>query len=210
MRSVIVMLFILVARPGSAQPPDTTDPAMKKIRDSRGTAMTASGTSPRTSSAPGGKADPTQAGSAGLESPERSGLFVLGSLGVASKGLAGDLYVGWTIRPWLNAFASIGGIVDGDSVPTSIKGLGVRLLRDQAFLELRVAIGSTPTGCEFDAPCIDETTFLGMVGVGMEFIHRRHVGLEIRGQAIFGADDPIVHGRRYAAFLVTLGLGLFL
>jgi hypothetical protein len=209
----ILSVLLFATRPASAQPPGTTDPALQKLLQGKpdDAARTGPGAPPGTSSAPPRNAAPVQTAGAGSESPDRGGVFVLGSTGMASRGLVGDLQAGWTISPRLNVFASIGGIVDGDGVPSRILGLGARRWLDRAFLEARAAVASTPSAaCDVpDSPCVDVTTYLGMAGAGVELIRRRHVGLELRGEVIFGPHDDAFFGRRDVVFLGTLGLGFY-
>lgn len=207
--AAILSTFVVATHLAAAQPPPgTTDPALKQLMPqatSRATANTASEAPGCSASGTPGNTAPTPSACTGSQSPERSSAFLLGSVGIGSMGLlVADLQLGWMIVPQFGVFASLGEIVvvSDDGGALGIKGLGARLWGDRFFFEARAAMATTTTGCEFDDPCVDKTTYLGAAGAGVELIHSRNFGLELRGEMIFD--------RRDAVFLGTLGLGFYL
>jgi hypothetical protein len=142
---------------------------------------------------------------AGTPKPrEAFGGFIAGSVGVGTHALLlADAQLGLTLGGRFSPFVSLSSAVvaaDDDGGSVSFKGLGARLWFDQMFLEGRVIWASSPGGCDFDQPCQDQTTYLGMFGIGGEVIAGEHAGLELRGEVITDGQDTV--------FLGTLGLML--
>jgi hypothetical protein len=191
----VLLTFVVAAHPAAAQPPPSSPDLVPRQL------MPQPASNP-TSGPPGTTAPTPRVAS---QSTERDSAFVVGSVGVGSMGLfAADLQLGWMLTPRLSVFASIGGfmVVEDEGGAVGIKGLGARLWGDRVFLEARAAAASTTTGCDFDDPCVDRTTFIGIAGAGAELLHSRGFGLELRGEIVFARHDR--------AFLGTLGLGFYL
>jgi hypothetical protein len=138
------------------------------------------------------------------KSPENVGGFIAGSVGVGTHALLlADAQLGLTLGGRFSPFVSLSGAVvadEDDGGGASFKGLGARLWFDQMFLEGRVIWARSSGGCDFDEPCRDQTTYLGMFGIGGEVIAGEHAGLELRGEVITDGRDTV--------FLGTLGLAL--
>lgn len=95
----------------------------------------------------------------------------------------GDLQIGWMINSHIGVFGSVGGIVVEEG-GAGLKGIGVRLATGPVFADARFAWLSESSGCEFDDPCTTVTHHAAILGAGVEFIHTRHFGLELRGQLL--------------------------
>jgi hypothetical protein len=143
------------------------------------------------------------AGASGSDAEPRNGLFIQGSLSVGIVSLA-DLRLGWVIGSRLSVFASLGEavVLVDDGGAARVLGVGARLWADKLFFEGRVVGVKVASECDFEASCEDRTTYLGIVGIGGEFIHTRNFGLELRGEVITDGRDR--------TFLVGTGLSFYL
>ena len=161
------------------------------------------GRSPGTTVArPGG---PNIAGGARVTGPggasvdERDGLYLSGSVGGGAVFTA-DLRLGWVIGSTFGLFASLGKavVLDDEGGVVSLTGVGLRLWHGGVFIEGGAVSASVPHECEFDEPCGDRTSTLARFGVGGEFLHTEHFGMEIRGE--------MLTDRRDAVYLLAIGM----
>ncbi|HEY0480472.1 MAG TPA: hypothetical protein VGD37_23310 [Kofleriaceae bacterium] len=133
---------------------------------------------------------------------DRDGVFLAGSLGVGLISMA-DLRVGWVIGSRVSVFASLGAaallVEEGGSA--RIVGGGARLWYGAGFAEARLVEVRESRACDFETVCRDSTAPLAIFGFGGELVHRRHVGVELRG-------DIITDGHN-AQYMLALGVSVY-
>jgi hypothetical protein len=134
---------------------------------------------------------------------DRDGVFFAGSLGVGLVVMA-DLRVGWMIGSRVSVFASLGAaaVLVDDGYGANLIGAGVRLWNGAGFIEGRFAEASWQPECDLDEePCHDNHERLAIFGIGGELMHRRHVGVELRG-------DVFTDGRS-GLYMLSLGVSVY-
>jgi hypothetical protein len=166
---VVLALAVAVSAPALAEPAAVTAPALPQPE------APSSGSAARIAAGP--------AGNAAAFGPERLGPFVDVSVSGGEGLMYGDLQVGWMINSHVGVFGSVGGVV-AEEGGAEVKGIGVRLASGPVFADARFAWLSSSNGCEFDDPCTTVTEHAAIVGAGVELIHTRHFGLELRGQVL--------------------------
>lgn len=112
----------------------------------------------------------------------------------------GDLQMGWMINAHIGIFGSAGGVAGSES-GAGLKGIGVRLADGPVFADARLGWLSVSSDCDSHEPCTTETEHVVIVGIGVEFIHTRHFGLEVRGQVLTDGHETLGSG--------GLGLGFY-
>jgi hypothetical protein len=180
---VVVVLALAVSVPALAGPAVVTAP-----------------TPPQPAQGPPGSAAGAGTGASGNAvafGRERFGPFVDASVYGGEGLMYGDLQMGWMINSHIGVFGSFGGVV-AEEGGAGLKGIGVRLANGPVFAEARLDWLSVSSDCDLDGPCMTETAHVADVGVGLEFVHTRHFGLEVRGKVL-------TNGR---GMLGSLGLGL--
>jgi hypothetical protein len=180
---VVVILTLGVAVPASAEPPGMTAPA------------------PNQPMPPAGFAGAGSLGIAGADSSERNGLFIDASLLFGQEAiLAGNLQLGWMFGSHLGVFGSLGGLV-GEDLGAGFKAIGMRFSEGSVFAEAQFAWLTPSSDCDSDEPCTSPTAHVAILGAGLEFIHFRHFGMELRGQLITDGRDTVTN--------LGLGLGMY-
>lgn len=138
-----------------------------------------------------------------LAAAERRALVFGGGLALSKQGVAqGELRLGWMFHPQLSVFAAIAGGVVSEGGGYKLQELGVRAGSGRGFVDLRAGRLSVPSGCDFDDLCVTRNHFAWSAGLGLELVHRRHFGLELRGDILSTRIDSL--------FFAGLGFSLYL
>ena len=199
LRHVAGLVSILVlgaAIPASAQlPASTTDPApeqgMPPPAGPDAAWTTGPATPANTASRAPGYQHPGAGGTADASGAERNGVFARASLAINPKdAMIGNLQAGWMFGSQVGVFGSIGAIVVDDG-GAAFKGVGVRLSSGAGFAEAQIAWLTNLDDCDSDEPCGHRTTPVAILGAGMEVVHLRHFGLEVRGQIATDGRDVL-------------------